>query len=38
MDIIRQQLDQETENIERCRKFLDPEEALKINERNAISP
>jgi hypothetical protein len=38
MDLIKQQLDLENDNIERCRKFLDPEEAMRFNERNAISP
>jgi hypothetical protein len=31
MDLIKQQLDIENDNIERCRKFLDPEEEMRIN-------
>ena len=32
LNLIQQQLDNETETVERCRKFLEPEEQAKLEE------
>ena len=41
LDLIRKQLDMEHENIQRCKKFLEPDEMAKMSESNpekAVSP
>ena len=39
LDLIRKQLDMEHENIQRCKKFLEPEEMAKMSDpEKAVSP
>ena len=35
LDLIKKQLDLEAENINKCKRFLEPEEQLKLEESNA---
>jgi len=38
IDLIQDELSLESQNIEKCRKFLEPEEAARFNEKHSISP
>ena len=38
IDLIQDELNVESQNIEKCRKFLEPDEAARFNEKHSISP
>ncbi len=38
IDLIQDELNLESQNIEKCRKFLEPDEAARFNEKHSISP